>query len=68
MELNKKIDRVYNKYKKSSTKCVGESCPPQQTETLGNCVGDVCARPELEKVEPLDNITNASDDELDNSA
>lgn len=56
---------AYNKYK--TAKCNGESCVPKKDNT-SNCVGDVCTRPEIEKVEPVDNISTLSDDSSTDSA
>jgi hypothetical protein len=58
---------VYNKYKKPSYKCEGDNCPVPKKEMGGNCLGDVCTRPELERVEPVDNISNVSDDSSNSS-
>jgi hypothetical protein len=59
---------VYNKYKKGSPKCEGDNCQLPKKEMPGNCVGDVCTRPELERVEPVDNTSTVSDDSSNDSA
>ena len=59
---------VYNKYKKGSPKCEGDNCPAPNKEMQGTCVGDVCTRPEVERVEPVDNTSNVSDESSNDSA
>jgi|688.fasta_scaffold773613_2 hypothetical protein len=59
---------VYNKYKKGASKCEGDNCPLPKKEMSANCVGDVCTRPELERVEPVDNTSTISDDSSNDSA
>jgi hypothetical protein len=53
---------VYNKYKKGTPKCEGDNCHVPKKEMTGNCLGDVCTRPELESVEPVDSTSTVSDD------
>jgi hypothetical protein len=57
---------VYNKYKNNS--CKDNNCAVKKESQTGVCMGDVCTRPEVENIEPVDTTTLVSDESSNDSA